>query len=134
MAQTPALSNEPVTRLRHRPFGSLDSRCALSRSFGAGLQDTALGEIASDLVQGIIAVDMNPIIQLGDKQVDGPSLAEVCRRYGVKELSLFGSAAPGDMRPESDINVMVEFEPDARGHNQVWAITNLTNHVCSARF
>ena len=57
---------------------------------------------------------MNQTLQLGDTQVDGPSLAEVCRRYGVHELSLFGSAARGEMRPESDIDVMVEFEPGVR--------------------
>ena len=57
---------------------------------------------------------MNQTLQLGDAQVDGLSLAEVCRRYGVKELSLFGSAARGELRPESDIDIMVEFEPGAR--------------------
>lgn len=57
---------------------------------------------------------MNQTLQLGDRQVDGPSLSEVCRRYGVKELSLFGSAARGEMRPESDIDIMVEFEPGVR--------------------
>jgi hypothetical protein len=57
---------------------------------------------------------MNQTFQLGDRQVDGPSLAEVCRRYGVKELSLFGSAVRGEMRPDSDIDIMVEFEPCAR--------------------
>ncbi|MCX6593579.1 MAG: nucleotidyltransferase family protein [Acidobacteria bacterium] len=41
-------------------------------------------------------------------------LAELCRRYGVKELSLFGSAARGEMRPESDIDLMVEFQPGER--------------------
>ena len=41
-------------------------------------------------------------------------LAEVCRRYGVKELSLFGSAARGEMKPESDIDLMVEFQPGER--------------------
>ncbi|MBS1829500.1 MAG: nucleotidyltransferase family protein [Acidobacteria bacterium] len=46
--------------------------------------------------------------------IDGSSLVEVCRRYGVKELSLFGSAARGEMRPESDIDIMVEFEPGVR--------------------
>jgi hypothetical protein len=44
---------------------------------------------------------MNQMLQLGDTQVDSLSLAEVCRRYGVKELSLFGSAARGERRPES---------------------------------
>ena len=48
------------------------------------------------------------------REVDGPSLAEVCRRYGVKELSLFGSAVRGEMRPESDVDILVEFEPGVR--------------------
>src|SRR5271157_5303288 len=47
-------------------------------------------------------------------RVDAPSLVEVCRRYGVKELSLFGSAVRGEMRPDSDIDIMVEFEPCVR--------------------
>lgn len=46
--------------------------------------------------------------------IDGPALAELCRRYGVKELSLFGSAIRGEMRPDSDIDIMVEFEPGVR--------------------
>jgi predicted nucleotidyltransferase len=50
---------------------------------------------------------MHPTLHLGDRQVDGPSLAEVCRRYGVKEPSLFGSSVRGEMRPESDIDIMV---------------------------
>ncbi len=57
---------------------------------------------------------MNQPLEFGDTQVDGPSLAEVCRRYGVKELSVFGSAVRGEIRPESDIDIMVEFEPGAR--------------------
>jgi hypothetical protein len=39
---------------------------------------------------------MNQTLHLGDTEIDGPSLAEVCRRYGVKELSLFGSSSDGD--------------------------------------
>jgi len=57
---------------------------------------------------------MSQTLQLGDTQVDSGSLGEVCRRYGVKELSLFGSTVRGEMRPESDIDIMVEFEPGAR--------------------
>ncbi len=53
-------------------------------------------------------------LQLGESQVDGPSLAEVCRRYSVKELSLFGSAVRSVTRPASDIDIMVEFEPGTR--------------------
>ena len=56
---------------------------------------------------------MNKALQFGDTQIDGALLADVCRRYGVKELSLFGSSVRGEMRSESDID-MVEFEPGAR--------------------
>ena len=40
-------------------------------------------------------------------------IAEICRRYQVKALSLFGSAARGQMRPDSDVDLLVEFLPDA---------------------
>lgn len=57
---------------------------------------------------------MGHTLHLGDAQVDESKLADVCRRYGVKELSLFGSAVRGEMEPGSDIDVMVEFDPDVR--------------------
>ena len=41
-------------------------------------------------------------------------IAEICRRHGVKELCVFGSAARGDMRPDSDIDLLVDFLPEAR--------------------
>jgi predicted nucleotidyltransferase len=40
-------------------------------------------------------------------------LAEICRRYRIKELALFGSAARGQMRPDSDVDLLVEFLPEA---------------------
>jgi hypothetical protein len=40
-------------------------------------------------------------------------IAEICRQYQVRELSLFGSAVRGGMGPESDIDVLVEFDTDA---------------------
>ncbi len=57
---------------------------------------------------------MDRVVQLGDVVVGGDRLEELCLRYHVKELSLFGSAARGEMGPESDIDVMVEFEPGVR--------------------
>jgi predicted nucleotidyltransferase len=41
-------------------------------------------------------------------------IAEICRRYRVRELSLFGSAARGELRPDSDIDLLVDYFPDAR--------------------
>jgi predicted nucleotidyltransferase len=57
---------------------------------------------------------MSLTVQLGDAHVDAAQLADLCQRSGVTELALFGSAVPGQMRPESDIDVMVEFDPAAR--------------------
>jgi len=56
---------------------------------------------------------MSRMLQLGDTQVDDTKLADLCRRYCVRELSFFGSAARGEMRPDSDIDMLVEFLADA---------------------
>jgi predicted nucleotidyltransferase len=36
------------------------------------------------------------------------------RGRGVKHAALFGSVARGDHRPDSDIDIMIEIDPDAR--------------------
>ena len=41
-------------------------------------------------------------------------IAAICARHQVQELALFGSAARGEMRPDSDIDLLVEFKPAAR--------------------
>ena len=40
-------------------------------------------------------------------------LDALCRRWRVRELSLFGSVARGEARPDSDIDILVTFEPEA---------------------
>jgi predicted nucleotidyltransferase len=42
------------------------------------------------------------------------ALAALCRKYGVKKLSVFGSAARGEMKPESDVDLMLEFDPASK--------------------
>jgi len=39
-------------------------------------------------------------------------LAVLCRRWKVRRLSLFGSVLRDDFGPDSDVDVLVEFEPD----------------------
>jgi hypothetical protein len=41
-------------------------------------------------------------------------ISELCRRHQVKELSVFGSAARGELRSDSDIDLLVDFLPGAR--------------------
>src|SRR5438477_2122924 len=38
-------------------------------------------------------------------------IAEFCRRHHIRKLALFGSILRPDFRPDSDIDVLVEFEP-----------------------
>lgn len=45
--------------------------------------------------------------------IDEAQLADICRRYHVRELALFGSILRDDFRDDSDIDVLVEFEPNA---------------------
>jgi predicted nucleotidyltransferase len=52
-------------------------------------------------------------------------IAAICRRYQVKELALFGSAARGELRPDSDIDLLVEFLPGAE--------VDLVEHLAAER-
>lgn len=45
--------------------------------------------------------------------LDQRELARLCRCHGIRCLSLFGSVLRGTDRPESDIDMLVEFESDA---------------------
>ena len=41
-------------------------------------------------------------------------IAALCRKYGVRKLSLFGSAARGELTAKSDVDLMVEFDPASK--------------------
>ncbi|MBI5154319.1 nucleotidyltransferase family protein [Candidatus Poribacteria bacterium] len=43
--------------------------------------------------------------------IDKDALAAFCRRNHIRKLSLFGSILREDFTPESDVDVLVEFEP-----------------------
>lgn len=45
---------------------------------------------------------------------------DFCRRYHIREMSLFGSILRDDFRPDSDVDVLAEFEPGAR-----WSLFDL---------
>jgi predicted nucleotidyltransferase len=49
--------------------------------------------------------------------IDQERIADFCRRHHMKRLSLFGSVLRDDFRPDSDVDVLVEFEP---GHTPGW--------------
>jgi len=39
-------------------------------------------------------------------------IADFCRRWKIREFALFGSVLRDDFRPDSDLDVLVVFEPD----------------------
>lgn len=52
--------------------------------------------------------------KVGKIDIPLDELTEICRRYHVRELAVFGSALRDDFRDDSDIDLLVEFEPEAR--------------------
>ena len=44
-------------------------------------------------------------------QLSKDRLARFCRRHRIRRLSLFGSVLRSDFRPDSDVDVLVRFEP-----------------------
>jgi len=46
-----------------------------------------------------------------DLAIPKVKIAEFCQRHNISKLSLFGSALRDDFRPDSDVDVLVEFEP-----------------------
>jgi hypothetical protein len=47
-------------------------------------------------------------------EVDIDRIAEICRRYGVARLDVFGSVSRGEAAPDSDIDVLYDLAPGAR--------------------
>jgi uncharacterized protein len=45
---------------------------------------------------------------------DHDALASICQRYNIRRLSLFGSTLKGSDRPDSDIDLLVDFQPGAK--------------------
>jgi len=62
----------------------------------------------------------SPVAEYAVKPAAGkliPPLAKIkrlCRKFGIARLALFGSAARGEMTPESDVDLLVEFAPDSK--------------------
>jgi len=56
-------------------------------------------------------------------KIDVPAdkIAEFCRKWKITELALFGSVVREDFRPDSDVDVLVTFAPDAPWSLLDWA-------------
>ena len=59
--------------------------------------------------------------------VDPDALDELCRRWKIETLSIFGSAARNEMRPDSDVDLKVVFYRDA--HWSLWDVVDLRDEL-----
>jgi predicted nucleotidyltransferase len=53
-------------------------------------------------------------MELHGVKIPKGQIATFCRANGIRHLALFGSILRDDFRPESDIDVLVEFQPGMR--------------------
>lgn len=54
------------------------------------------------------------------------ALVALCRRHHIRKLSLFGSVLRDDFAPESDVDVLMEFQP---GHTPGWEIVDIQDEL-----
>ncbi len=47
-----------------------------------------------------------------EQRIPRDVLADFCKRNHISKLSVFGSSARGELQPDSDIDLLVEFEQD----------------------
>jgi uncharacterized protein len=59
-------------------------------------------------------------MRIGDIEVPDKALREMCRKWKIRRLELFGSARYGRLGPNSDIDFLAEFEADEQ-----WTLMDL---------
>ena len=98
------------------------SRVGNQKHYQANRGSPIFDELCSIVAKVLPAVPAAPVLRQPRAQyavgaraaklrIPEKKIAALCRKYGVKKLSLFGSAARGEMGPESDVDLMVEFKP-----------------------
>lgn len=61
-----------------------------------------------------------------DLRIDASRLAELCRRYGIARLEVFGSVARGEQRPDSDVDLLYTLEG---GRTLGWEVEDLVESL-----
>ena len=56
-------------------------------------------------------------------------LADFCRRNRIRRLAVFGSALREDFKPDSDLDLLVEFEPGTRIGLRFFALERELSHL-----
>lgn len=67
---------------------------------------------------------MNPGVQ-----IDRGAIAAFCAKWRIREISLFGSGLRDDFGPDSDLDFLVSFEPEAGW--DLWDLVTLREELIS---
>ena len=73
-----------------------------------GIVRKAFGEVREQSVMQ--KSDSNTLVIGGKIEISRSELQEIAKRFHIHRLYLFGSAARGELRPDSDIDLLIEFE------------------------
>jgi uncharacterized protein len=107
------VSDATLEALRHRAAASRRSLngevlAILDAVAGSG-QPADLAAIREPAMPAYASAGTSSLME----QVDTAELAAVCRQHGIRWLAVFGSHARGEARADSDVDVVVDFEPGA---------------------
>ena len=115
MQHTALLTQDAPCTTHHE--GCTTEAQSTQRRQDEGRRREAAEQMAEDANLVLLPADGAIIItRMAKARIDIPKdeIAEFCRRNHIRRLALFGSVLREDFTPESDVDVLVEFEPDAR--------------------
>ena len=72
------------------------------------------GSVAASPFQPPPTCGIIGVMQSALPQLDRDEIAAFCRRHRIRRLALFGSVLRDNFSPDSDVDVLVEFEPGAK--------------------
>jgi predicted nucleotidyltransferase len=102
------------TEVGNQVFYAANTRSPVFKELASILEKSA--GAPPELHSPIVAYDASPAPhdRSGSLSIPKRAINDLCRRYGVAKMSLFGSAARGELRPDSDVDVLVEFKSASR--------------------
>ena len=59
-------------------------------------------------------------MRIGNDEIPDDAVAAMCSRWKIRRLEIFGSARTGRLGPDSDIDLLAEFDPDEQ-----WSLLDL---------
>ena len=99
-------------------------RCALATwHVRHATQPRVAGRAGAETVSGF---NLGGMLMIAGSEVDEERLADICDRYGIAKLEVFGSQARGTARPDSDIDVLYTLRP---GRVLGWEIEQLADEL-----